>query len=68
MENEIRKMVRDYINAELKEIEIMGMCNLKYCAVCRDAHLEEDLLDTEPMINGGIGYVCEDCLEDMRND
>lgn len=68
MTNEIREMVRDYINAELKEIEIMNMCNLKYCAVCKDAHFEEDLFDTEVMVDGGIGYVCSGCLGDMNDD
>ena len=27
--------------------------------------LSENMVDTEGMINGGIGYICQQCKEDM---
>lgn len=36
------------------------------CAVCGEWTLEGDLYDTEGVIDGGIGEVCEQCWEDMR--
>ena len=33
------------------------------CPICGEE--VDELFDTEGMINGGIGYVCEQCLEDL---
>lgn len=34
------------------------------CESCENWFLYDDLTDTEGMLNGGIGKVCEQCLED----
>ena len=53
--------------------------NLEICPYCKDDDIEElvvcdgcgewyredELHDTEGRLNGGIGYVCEQCLEDF---
>ena len=39
---------------------------MEKCAMCEEYFRHDDLIDTEGMSNGGIGYVCEDCLEDMN--
>lgn len=50
--------------------------DINICPCCNDDDLEEleqcnlcgewfnELTDTEGLINGGVGYVCEQCLED----
>ncbi len=40
---------------ENKELEQCECCE-EYC---------EELLDTEGFINGGIGFVCEQCFDDV---
>ena len=35
---------------------------MEFCEICGEK--AEELIDTEGMINGGIGKVCEQCLED----
>jgi len=37
---------------------------LKKCEVCGELVPEDYIIDTEGMINGGIGMVCEQCCED----
>lgn len=32
------------------------------CEICGEE--TEELFDTTQMVNGGVGYVCEQCLED----
>lgn len=65
MENETRELVRDYLNGMYTKEELMNKFDLKECAreSCNNVELEEDLIDTEEMINGGIGYVCEGCVD-----
>lgn len=43
---------------------------LEQCAVCEEWFEEEDLTDTEGLVNGGIGYVCPQCYKDsdVRED
>lgn len=36
----------------------------KRCPICNELCPEDDMIDTEGMVNGGIGEVCEQCLED----
>ena len=36
----------------------------KTCSICQEEFFEDELIDTEGMINGGVGMVCEQCLED----
>lgn len=35
----------------------------KRCDICGEIWHEEDLIDTEGMINGGCGICCPDCVE-----
>lgn len=37
---------------------------MKTCDCCGDYFEEDELIDTEESINGGIGYVCEQCAKD----
>jgi len=66
MENELRKFIRDYLNGEVKEEELADKFDLEKCEMCGSYNLSEDLRDTEGMVNGGIGYVCESCINDMN--
>lgn len=34
------------------------------CDICGYIYEEEELTDTEGMVNGSIGYLCEQCMED----
>ena len=34
------------------------------CNCCSEYYFDEELTDTTGMINGGIGKVCEQCMED----
>lgn len=50
------------------DINICPCCNdddieeLEQCELCGEWF--DELHDTSEMINGGVGYVCEQCLED----
>lgn len=37
---------------------------MEQCAICEELFEEDELTDTTGMLNGGVGYVCEQCLED----
>ena len=37
---------------------------LQKCDICHEYFLEDELVDTEGMLNGGVGYACEQCIED----
>lgn len=52
----------------LTEEEFINICTdeVAYCAECKELEYMDNLTDTEGMYNGGIGYVCETCLECMR--
>ena len=39
--------------------------NVEQCAMCGEYDWSDNLIDTEGMINGGIGLVCESCRENM---
>lgn len=51
-------------------IDVCPCCNdedleeLRQCDICREWYREEDLTDTDGMINGSVGYCCEQCIED----
>lgn len=34
------------------------------CAICEEEFDEGTLIETEGMVNGGVGKVCEQCLQD----
>lgn len=50
--------------------EICPLCGdddieeMRECDYCEEWNLEDDLEDTEGMINGGIGYLCPQCMKD----
>lgn len=37
---------------------------LSKCDLCDEWFEEEALIDTDGMVNGSVGYVCEQCLHD----
>lgn len=37
------------------------LSNFTRCSSCEQWFDRDELLDTEEMIGGGVGYVCEDC-------
>lgn len=37
------------------------------CPICDEYCREDDMLDTEGLPNGGVGYVCPSCYEDILN-
>lgn len=39
---------------------------MKKCDRCEEWFKEEDLTDTEEMIGGGIGDLCDDCIRDCE--
>lgn len=64
IQNEVREAVRDYLNDDLKEVELLSQFWLSKCPICENYELEEDMLDTEGKSHGGIGDVCPQCYED----
>jgi hypothetical protein len=38
----------------------------EYCPLCNEEMLDDYKVDTEGLINGGIGIICEQCWEDRR--
>lgn len=40
--------------------------DMEKCSMCEEYCSSEYLTDTEGMINGGFGYICPNCLEDMK--
>ena len=46
--------------------ELANMFDLEKCEMCGEYNFSEYLIDTDGMVNGGIGYVCENCKSDMN--
>jgi hypothetical protein len=40
--------------------------NFTRCESCEQWFDQDDLIDTEQMIGGGVGHVCEDCTNTLR--
>ena len=59
----VKLSVLRYLNGEDTQEELMNICGIVKCE-CGALVFEDELTDTEGMINGGIGKVCEQCLED----
>ncbi|MEG1506794.1 MAG: hypothetical protein RR478_04800 [Bacilli bacterium] len=62
--DDLRKYIKNFLNNEIKESELMLMFGIEQCR-CGNYFLEDDMIDTEGMINGGIGKVCEDCVDEL---
>ena len=58
-ENEVRELIRDFLNGEYSEEEIALKFDLAQCEDCENYELEEDLHDT------AYGIKCESCLNDI---
>lgn len=52
------------VNRQLSRIEKEKDNEYVKCDICGEEFLEEDLVDTEGMINGSVGLACEQCMED----
>ena len=69
-QNEAREHVRDYLNETITELtkyeqQLMNYFDIDQCE-CGNFELSEDMVDTEGMINGGIGYICQQCKEELE--
>ena len=42
-QNELREIIRDYLNGNFKEEELLNIFELKKCSVCDQVELEEDM-------------------------
>jgi hypothetical protein len=42
------------------------LSNFTRCSSCEQWFDRDDLIDTEEMIGGGIGYACEACVDTLR--
>lgn len=57
-------------NYNYTELEVCPECGdedleeLGACAICQEWFEKDELIDTDGMINGSVGYVCEQCLQD----
>lgn len=38
---------------------------MEKCAMCEEYFRHDDLIDTEGLLNGGVGNICEDCLKNL---
>lgn len=53
----------------ITECPVCGSDNIeemKECDYCGEFNLEENLEDTEGLVNGGIGYLCPQCIQDCE--
>ena len=53
----------------IKECPVCGSDDIEEmqeCDYCGEFNLEEDLEDTEGRANGGIGYLCPQCIQDCE--
>ena len=61
-------VVSDYINLPTAEESLKAIVShledLKECDVCGNVETDEYMHDTETMVNGGIGVICESCMRD----
>ena len=53
-----------YLGCPECEVSYEECKELKPCDICDKLCEIDDLFDTTQMINGGVGDVCEQCLED----
>ncbi len=60
----VKLCVLRYLDGQDTEEELMSICGIVKCPECGQLVFEDELIDTEGMVNGGIGKVCEQCIED----
>lgn len=50
----------------MEEKEILEENDIEYekCSICDEFFEKDSLIETEGLVNGGVGKVCEQCLED----
>lgn len=63
-ENEARELVRDYLNGDYSQEEIMNKFDLVQCDVCGQVELEEDMVNHKWDNAGEEDKICPDCRED----
>lgn len=59
---------KDNINQVKGNELVCDECFKEYyqlCPMCQEYEHEDNMIDTEGKINGGIGYVCEECGRDI---
>lgn len=65
-EEYLQKMVREhYSNYEPYTFGEFIENELTICEQCGEVNLEDEMRDTTEMVNGGIGFRCEQCIEDL---
>lgn len=60
MTNDIRKMIRDYLNGNLKIKELTNLADLKYCQ-CGNVELEEDMVYHKWDVGHFGEQICSEC-------
>ena len=63
-QNEASINVRDYLNDELKETELLLKFDLKKCPICEQVELEEDMVNHKWDVQQEEELICPDCRND----
>lgn len=63
-DKENSETVRDYLNGEISKDSLASKFDVQKCNTCDNYELEEDLNDSEGMVNGNVGMICDQCLGD----
>lgn len=68
---QIKEIIFDYITKPLDYKATFNfedyLENLEKCNNCDNLEEKEKMFDTEQIINGGVGLVCENCYKDLFN-
>lgn len=64
MENEVRELVRDYLNDMYSVEEILNKFDLIKCPICGEYNLEEDMLNHKWDKADAEEKICESCRGD----
>lgn len=61
----------EFMSSHTMDISMCPFCGnedyeeMAKCPICDEYCREDDMLDTEGLPNGGVGYVCPSCYEDI---
>jgi hypothetical protein len=63
-QNELREIIRDYLNGNFKEEELLNIFELKKCGVCDQVELEEDMEHHKWDLGMHEELICQSCKGD----